>query len=471
MQPASDASVKGRFDGAQFRYDNVVSRFFQRDGRYWVRTDGPDGALTDFEIEYTFGVYPLQQYLVELPRGRIQALSIAWDTRPRNAGGQRWFHLYAGQGIAHGDELHWTGRQQNWNFMCADCHSTNVRKNYDAAGDSFQTTWSAIDVSCEACHGPGSRHVRWAQPATPSSSPLRGDNGLTVHLTERQTSLDDRRRDDETGAQRPRGRPRRRSTPARSVMLDGRRSPMATMPGRRCSISTSRRPSSRALFPRRSAARRGLHLRVVPQSRMAQAGVTCSDCHEPHTAKLQNNRQCALHEVPHPRSIRHPGASPSQATSTGAACVECHMPARTYMQIDARRDHSLRVPRPDLTLAMGTPNACTGCHTNRPAAWAATTVRAGWDATPRASSSSRRRFTTRKRVGPARWPRSSTWRRRQASRRSSARRHSLGSRNLVCPCRGCPAAWATRTRSFGGARCGRSNRPHPRNGRRSSSRC
>lgn len=91
-----------------------------------MRTDGADGTLQDFEVKYTFGVSPLQQYLIELPGGRIQALSIAWDTRPKTAGGQRWFHLYPRDAIDHQDELHWTGRQQNWNFMCADCHSTNV---------------------------------------------------------------------------------------------------------------------------------------------------------------------------------------------------------------------------------------------------------------------------------------------------------------------------------------------------------
>ena len=105
---------------------------------FLVETDGPDGKLAEFEIKYTFGVYPLQQYLIEFPDGRLQALSIAWDSRPKDKGGQRWFHLYPNEEIGHDDVLHWTKLNQNWNFMCAECHSTGVRKNYDAAKRSLR---------------------------------------------------------------------------------------------------------------------------------------------------------------------------------------------------------------------------------------------------------------------------------------------------------------------------------------------
>jgi hypothetical protein len=163
MQEADAKSVLGNFDNARFSYAGVTSTFFRRDGKYFVRTDGADGKLADFEIKYTFGVTPLQQFLIEFPDGRLQALSIAWDARPGEQGGQRWFHLYPKERITHKDALHWTKLQQNWNFMCADCHSTNLKKNYDAATDSFKTAWSEINVGCEACHGPASNHVTWAQ--------------------------------------------------------------------------------------------------------------------------------------------------------------------------------------------------------------------------------------------------------------------------------------------------------------------
>jgi Flp pilus assembly protein TadD len=378
MQPANTTSVKGAFDNVRFRYDDVVSTFFQRDGRYWVRTDGPDGELADFEIKYTFGVDPLQQYLIELPRGRMQALSIAWDTRPKSAGGQRWFHLYPGEHIRHGDELHWTQRQQNWNFMCADCHSTNVRKQYDAASDSFQTTWSEMNVSCEACHGPGSRHVSWAQRAPPSSSTAATDNGLTVHLTERRQVA----WTIAAGTLKPvRSTPRTTSSEIgvcaqchsrRSQITDGY---YAGAPLPDFYEPATIEPS--LYYPdgqqREEVYTHGSFL----QSRMAHAGVTCSDCHEPHSATLRAPPHTLCTQCHASARYDAPAHHHHKPTSAGAACVECHMPARTYMQIDARRDHSLRVPRPDLTLTTGVPNACSGCHANRPTTWAAAVVR-GW---------------------------------------------------------------------------------------------
>ena len=131
MDHATEKSVLGDFSDATFDYFGVRSRFFRKDGKFLIETDGPDGTLAVFEVKYTFGVNPLQQYLIEFPDGRVQALSIAWDSRPKEQGGQRWFHLYPNEEIKHDDVLHWTKLNQNWNFMCAECHSTGVRKNYD----------------------------------------------------------------------------------------------------------------------------------------------------------------------------------------------------------------------------------------------------------------------------------------------------------------------------------------------------
>ncbi len=188
MQEANAQTVLGDFNDAEFKKDGVVSRFFRRDGKFIVNTDGPDGKLADFEVKYTFGVTPLQQYLLELPGGRLQALSISWDSRPQGQGGQRWFHLYPHERIDHTDELHWTKLSQNWNYMCAECHSTNLQKNYDQATHTYKTTWSEIDVACEACHGPGSRHVAWAdtKKVGPTSVGHGGLKPNTVDFTLRR---------------------------------------------------------------------------------------------------------------------------------------------------------------------------------------------------------------------------------------------------------------------------------------------
>ena len=384
MQSASDATVLGDFADRRFVYGAIASTFFRREGRYMIRTDGPDGKLADFEIKYTFAVRPLQQYLIELDGGRLQALSIAWDARPREAGGQRWFHLYPSEKIDYRDELHWTRRQQNWNYMCADCHSTNVRKGYDAATARYATTWSEINVACEACHGPGSRHVAWAGAGRPGQTyDAKESQGLTVLLRERrgaQWAID------------PSSGNAKRNVPRVTAIELG---VCAQCHARRSQISSdyaAGRPFLDHYLPamltpplywsdgqqREEVYTWGSFL----ESRMHAAGVTCSDCHEPHGQKLHapGNQVCvrchasAKYDVPAHHFHRAGGG--------GAECAGCHMPATRYMLIDPRHDHSLRVPRPDQSVALGVPNACTRCHADRKPAWAAAKVQAWYGRTP-----------------------------------------------------------------------------------------
>jgi Cytochrome c554 and c-prime len=163
MQKAGEKTVLGEFAGTRVEHFGMTTSFSRSGDKFLVRTEGPDGAVHDYEIAYTFGVYPLQQYLIAFPGGRLQALGIAWDSRPKDQGGQRWFHLYPDEKLKPGDPLHWTGHDQTWNYQCADCHSTDLKKNYDLATNTYATSWTDIDVACEACHGPGSRHLAWAK--------------------------------------------------------------------------------------------------------------------------------------------------------------------------------------------------------------------------------------------------------------------------------------------------------------------
>jgi predicted CXXCH cytochrome family protein len=373
MQPATPATVLGRFDETRFTYDGVTSTFFRRGDRYLVRTDGPDGALADFEVAYTFGVYPLQQYLIAFPDGRMQALSIAWDARPPEVGGGRWFHLYPDERIDHHDPLHWTRLNQNWNYVCADCHSTNLRRNYDAKADRYATTWSDLSVACEACHGPGSNHVAWAE-RRPGWEGLAAGKGLAIALDERRgVSWPIGASGNATRSQRL-GSHREVETCA---ICHARRTPLGPEPGPTGRLLDTHMP---ALLEARLYHVDGQQLDEVYtygsflQSKMYAKGVTCSDCHDPHTQKLRapGNGVCAQCHAPATYEtevhLLHP------AGTAGAQCAACHMPTRTYMVIDPRHDHSIRVPRPDLAARYGTPNACNGCHTDRDAAWAAAVI-------------------------------------------------------------------------------------------------
>ena len=374
MQVADEQSVLGNFANARFAYAGTNSRFFRRDGKFVVSTDGPDGKLADYEIKYTFGVRPLQQYLVEFPGGRLQPLGIAWDSRPKEKGGQRWFHLYPGQNIRAGDPLHWTGRLQNWNFQCAECHSTNLRKNFDAASDSFKTAWSELDVSCEACHGPGSNHVGWARK--PGDRPvLAMTKGLALALDERKGVSWQPVAESGTA---------QRSTPrasAREVEMcarcHGRASRMADDYVHGAPPLDSHRLAllDEGLYWNDGQMRDEVYnWGSFVQSRMYAKGVTCSDCHDPHSLALRalGNAVCAPCHQPAkydaPTHTHHPSGT------AGAACTACHLPATTYMVVDPRHDHSLRIPRPDLSVKLGTPNACNNCHAKQSAQWAADAI-------------------------------------------------------------------------------------------------
>ena len=367
MQVANPDTVLGDFNDARFRYNGIETRFFRRSGRYMVRTDGPAGKLADYEIAYTFGVAPLQQYLIAFPGGRLQALGIAWDSRPGKRGGQRWFHLYPDQKVDYHHPLHWTRLSQTWNHQCAECHSTGVKKNYNPATHRYATTWQAIDVGCEACHGPGARHAAWARQGA------RGDDdGLTVHYIERRSvhwTFD-------TRSARP-----VRTPPARShvevevcARCHSRRSLLHEDDNPGQPLTQTHRPallSEGLYYPDGQIQGEVYVYGSFRQSRMYHAGVTCSDCHDPHSGRtrLPGNALCAqCHPAKGYDTTQHHHHKPG---GQGGTCVACHMPARTYMVVDPRRDHSLRIPRPDRTITMGVPNACNDCHRNRTARWAA----------------------------------------------------------------------------------------------------
>jgi len=379
MQPANGDTVLGDFNNTSFTYHDVTSTFFKKDGNFYARTDGPDGKLHDYRIAYTFGVDPLQQYLIEFPRGRLQALNVCWDTRPKEQGGQRWFHLYPDENVTHDDILHWTGPYQNWNHMCAECHSTNVNKNYKADGDSFDTKWSEIDVSCEACHGPGSNHVAWALAAKQKPGAAEDPKkGLVVEFKDSGAWVMD-----------PQRGIAKRDPPRQShVEIEM----CARCHARRGEISENYVYGRPLMDTHRPALLESVlyeddgqikdevfEYQSFLQSKMYAAGVTCTNCHNPHRLKpVAGNGACSRCHLPakFDTSAHHF----HKEGSKGAQCIACHMPTKNYMVVHTRHDHSFRVPRPDLTVKIGTPNACTPCHKDHSPQWAADAALKWWGA-------------------------------------------------------------------------------------------
>ncbi|UCD77958.1 MAG: hypothetical protein JSW26_21490, partial [Desulfobacterales bacterium] len=363
MEEANEKTVLGNFDNAVFERFGVTSRFYRRDGRFFVQTQGPGGKMGDYEIKYTFGVYPLQQYLVPFPGGRLQCLPIAWDVREK-----KWYHLYPDAPIDSADWLYWTNAGQNWNGMCAECHSTNLKKNYDLTSDSYQTTWSEIDVNCEACHGPGSNHVEWAE--LPDMARPTVEN---FRLAVKTSGINSR------------------ELVELCAPCHARRAILGDYSHAEPDLMDTMLPSlliEDLYFSDGQILEEVYVYGSFTQSKMYARNVRCSDCHDVHSIKTvkTGNALCLqchradVYDTPAHHFHKNKGekGEPIKTADdrvlfdvgTGAECAQCHLPGRFYMGTDYRPDHSFRIPRPDLSLKLGVPNACNRCHQAKSFQWA-----------------------------------------------------------------------------------------------------
>jgi len=369
MAHATDETVLGDFNDATFEFKGETHRFYKKDNRFFVWTTGPDGELSEFEISYTFGYRPLQQYLIAFEGGRLQCLPLTWNTDKNE-----WYHMvdtvYAGQDIDHANWLFWTNQAQNWNGMCADCHSTNLQKNYDFEADTFNTTWTDINVNCEACHGAGSEHITWAK--LPEMARLADESyGLLVQTA----NLDNV------------------SYVDRCARCHARRSVFMDFPGYTTDLLDYMAPQlliEPYYYPDGQILEEDYVYASFTHSKMYMTDIKCNDCHDVHSLKLveeavKSNDLCLkCHRSDIYDTYQHhfhkkagEGGDALLAkgkvyeVGSGALCINCHMTGGYFMGVDFRRDHSFRIPRPDLSITAESPNACNDCHSQNTAHWAA----------------------------------------------------------------------------------------------------
>ncbi len=351
MALANDKTVLADFNNTRFERNGVKAAFFRRDGQFIVRTEGDDGKQADFEVKYTFAYEPLQQYLVDLGGGKLQALDIAWDTQK-----QEWFWLGEGSKAKPGSTFHWTGPFYRWNRTCIDCHSTDPQTNFQPETKEYNSSYVETSIGCQSCHGGGAKHVEWASAKRGNAS-TAAVAGLGLAKVDAITCFGCHAR--------------------RTRLVDGYRPGGSFLDGFSPALLRSD-----LYFPDGQMLDEVFEYGSFQQSKMAKAGVTCLDCHKPHegSVKAVGNAlctQCHTETAPERFAANDPsGAFDTPAHthhpqgSAGALCANCHMPERTYMKVDPRRDHSFVIPRPDLSDVYGTPNACTLCHAGKTNAWA-----------------------------------------------------------------------------------------------------
>jgi predicted CXXCH cytochrome family protein len=371
MDHARPGTMRGDFSGATVTGAGSTARFYREGAQYRVETEGRDGRPAVFVISHSLGWEPLQQYLVTFPDGRLQVLPWAWDTRSSAEGGQRWFQVYGDEAIPPSDDRHWTRLQQNWNHMCAECHTTDLRKGYDPKEDRFRTTWSELGVGCESCHGPGAGHVRWAQ-AGADPDPLKGFASVAARRPAADWTPDPETGSPSAKVERPPG-----DEVETCARCHSRRGQIATewRPGHPIAQTHSPVSLAAGLFEADGQMKDEVfNDHSFKQSLMYEKGVVCSDCHDPHSGKVRAQGPAICGQCHQPErfaAVAHTGHAAGPAAPD---CIACHMPSRTYLQVDRRHDHSFRIPRPDLTVATAVPNTCNACHTDRSAVWAAEAV-------------------------------------------------------------------------------------------------
>ncbi len=337
-----------------FTHGTQTSEARARDGKYEVVARGLGGQQDVFAVERVIGHAPLRQYLVGAPGGRLQTLEASYDPKKNE-----WFNVYGDEDRQPGEWGHWTGRGMNWNTMCASCHNTRVRKNYDATTDAYRTTMAVATVSCESCHGPMKAHVDWRHqyPATTAPDP-----------TSRKLTRD--QMIDACGA-----------CHARRGELTGDFHPGETFSDHYALTVVD---ESDTYFADGQVSGENYEYGSFLSSKMHAAGVRCVDCHEPHSAKVRapGNALCltchagavpaGITKIPLPLDpVAH---SHHAADSAGAQCASCHMPITTYMQRHPRHDHGFTIPDPLLTKELGIPNACNRCHVDKDVDWSIAAV-------------------------------------------------------------------------------------------------
>ncbi len=363
MQTVSEQTVLGDFDDVSFDYYGETTRFVRDAGAFVIETAGPDGEPTRYEIKHTFGVAPLQQYLVETEPGRLQAFPIAWDARAKTEGGQRWFHLQPDEHIRIGDPLHWTGPSFNWNNACAACHSTGVAKNYDRKSRRYATRFAEIDVSCEACHGPALRHVAMAR----AGELVEGKgfvHSLPKHVQRLWSFAEGR--DIAQLQSAPRTDELEVCAPCHS-----RRAELGADAGGYHDRYRLELLDPVLYFDDGQIKDEVFVYGSFLQSKMHAAGVVCSDCHEPHSLGLRAEGNALCTRCHRASTYDREAHSLHKPGTAGSDCVDCHMPERTYMGVDDRSDHRFGIPQPLVSEAVDATDACTSCHEGKTPKWAA----------------------------------------------------------------------------------------------------
>jgi tetratricopeptide (TPR) repeat protein len=359
LQPYTDAFAAKELSGQAAPLE-INGRRYQTDlrpGKGLVREQGPDGER-EHRIVQILGGKNVYYFLTELERGRLQTLPLAYDV-----GKKTWFDMPAsglrphqGKTGAQAIPTDWRDPGYTFNTSCHGCHVSQLQTNYDAASDSYRTTWSEPGVNCETCHGPAKAHNDACAKAPQGAPP----KDLRILSWKRDLSVP--RQNDACASCHAKLIPITPSFATGEDFFDhfdlvGLESPDYYPDGR--DLGENFTQTSWMLSPCQKNGKLSCVFCHTSSGRFKQRKDPDQACLPCHADKARNPEAHTRHK----------------ADSPGARCIACHMPKTVFARM-VRSDHSMRPPTPAATLRFGSPNACQGCHAGKDAAWADATVRA-----------------------------------------------------------------------------------------------
>jgi predicted CXXCH cytochrome family protein len=375
-QRAAPGAVLGDFRDASLTWGGVTSRLTRQGDTFFITTldaeDPASGQMTRYPVELTVGSRRVQQYVTQIGT-RHWRLPLAWDVEEG-----RWFHLAGG--FLHPDGSDFHTHTALWDANCIFCHNVKAQPRFDPAADTFSARVEELGVACEACHGPGALHAeraadrrnRWAMDL------LGARDAAAVSpwelSAERQVQVCGH-----CHGQRlpnPHGRIREYLTVGDPYTAgdDLARFASAIGPDTELDgVDFSLRFWGDGT-PRLTAHE---YQSLLLTRDYREGGLTCIHCHSMHggdprgmiAPEMRGKAACvSCHPAIDADVAGHTG---HRADGPGSDCYACHMPRITYGLVETHPTHRIQVPDPSRAWRHDMPEACTLCHVNRTAAWAA----------------------------------------------------------------------------------------------------
>ncbi|MCS6883819.1 MAG: cytochrome c3 family protein [Acidobacteriota bacterium] len=371
-QVANSKSVRGDFNNASFTYDGVTSRFLRDGDDFFIETIDEQGRMTRYRVERTVGSRRFQQYLTKVG-DRFIRLPLAWNIEEK-----RWFHLNGG--FLDPDGSDFNKHRALWDANCIFCHNVKAAPGYDWQKQTFSSKVAELGIACEACHGPGKEHIEY------NRNPLR------------RYFLYYSNRDDPTIIN-PAKLPRERSIQV-CGHCHGQRTPNPLerirellSKGDPYTAGSDLNKYTTPIWIHSKLAGVDLSLRfwkdgtprlsayeyqgILQSKGHEKSNLTCISCHNMHGGdphgmideQMRGQQGCLQCHKEIAKDIRtHTRHNPQGA---GSDCYSCHMPKMTYGLLTIHPTHRIHSPDPSRAWKYQMPDACTICHTNKTAVWAA----------------------------------------------------------------------------------------------------